>query len=79
LKFTSGGEKLLIGLVSGDILIYDSTQEKLRPVLVVNCKNRRGKFSNGRKVTGIEFLSVGIAMVTSNDSRIRFIDTKNGK
>jgi hypothetical protein len=35
-----------------------------------------GKFSNGRKVTGFEFLSSNIAMVTTNDSRIRFIDAR---
>ena len=42
----------------------------------ISCKNDRGKFSKGRKVTGIEFLSSTIAMVTTNDSRIRFIDSK---
>jgi hypothetical protein len=43
---------------------------------VVTCKNRRGKFSNGRKVTGIDFLSANIAMISTNDSRIRFVDAR---
>lgn len=30
-------------------------------------------------MTGIEFLNINVAMVTTNDSRIRFIDVKNGK
>lgn len=65
--------------MNGDVVIYDSTQEKLKPLRVVVCKNKRGKFSKGRKVTNIDFLSVNIAMITNNDSRIRFIDARNGK
>lgn len=60
-------------------MIYDATQEKLKPIKSIACKNKRGKFSNGRKVTGIDFLTPAIAMITTNDSRIRFINTKNGK
>jgi WD40 repeat protein len=30
-------------------------------------------------VTGIEFLNLNLAMVTTNDSRIRFIDIRSGK
>lgn len=65
-----------MGLVNGECLIYDSTQEKLKPIKSVICKNRRGKFSNGRKVTGIEFLTSTVAMITTNDSRMRFINIK---
>ena len=65
-----------MGLVNGECLIYDATQEKLKPIKSIACKNRRGKFSNGRKVTGIEFLTANIAMISTNDSRIRFINTK---
>ena len=43
---------------------------------VVNCRNSRGKFASGRKVTGIDFMNVNVAMVTTNDSRIRFIDLR---
>lgn len=46
---------------------------------MICCRNGRGKFAKGRKVTGIEFLNVNFAMVTTNDSRIRFIDIQNGK
>ncbi len=76
MKFTSCGERLYVGLVNGDVVIYDSTQEKMVPLKVVNCKNRRGKFAKGRKVTSIDFITVNIAMITSNDSRIRFIDAR---
>lgn len=48
-------------------------------MLAISCRNRRGKFSSGRKVTGIEFLNLNVAMVSTNDSRIRFIDIRDGK
>lgn len=76
LKFTISGEKLFVGLVNGDVVVYESTQDKLTPLKVVSCKNRRGKFANGRKVTGIEVLSANLAMITTNDSRIRFVDAR---
>lgn len=79
LKYSNCGERLYVGLVNGDVLIFDSTQEKLTPVRTVVCKNKRGKFSKGRKVTSIDFLSLNIAMITTNDSRIRFIDARTGK
>lgn len=65
-----------MGLINGEVLIYDSTKEKLNPLKSISCKNRRGKFANGRKVTGIDFMSSIIAMVTTNDSRIRFLNIK---
>lgn len=45
IKFTSCGERLFVGLVNGEVVIYDSTEEKLKPLKVVFCKNKRGKFS----------------------------------
>ena len=49
----------------------------------IECRNRTGKFSKGKKVTGIEFMSSdtmpNCMMVTTNDNRIRFINIKNGK
>ncbi len=53
--------------------------EKLTLMQVISCKNRRGKYANGRKVTGIEFLNTYVAMVSTNDSRIRFIDIRVNK
>ena len=50
---------------------------KLTLFQVINCRNRRGKFSSGRKVTGLEFLNPNTVMVTTNDSRIRFIDVRH--
>ena len=66
----------MAGLVNGIVIIFDSSQEKLKPVNSIHCKNSRGKFNEGRKVCGIEFLDKNFAMITTNDSRIRFINLK---
>lgn len=97
LSFSENGEKLLVGLVNGDVIVYDAnlspkqlvtmanpsspltSQEKLTLVQIISCRNNRGKFSEGRKVTGIEFLSINLAMVTTNDNKIRFVDLRSGK
>ena len=40
----------------------------------VDCRNRRGKSSKGRKVTGFHFINNGEdLLVTTNDSRLRLI------
>jgi len=51
----------------------------------IECRNRTGKYSAGKKVTSIEFVGGNASkvsdcvMVTTNDSRIRFMSLKNGK
>ncbi|KAL8443119.1 hypothetical protein Emag_006069 [Eimeria magna] len=41
----------------------------------VDCKNRKGKFAKGRKVTSLEWLPDGSCLcVATNDSRIRIFD-----
>lgn len=44
--------------------------------LAADVKNRRGKASRGRKITGLQFLPNDPAklLITSNDSRIRLYD-----
>jgi hypothetical protein len=65
---------LVAGLVSGDIVVY-SCEEFLKKQLKINCKNRAGIYAEGRKVTGIEFYDETVVCVTTNDSRIRFVNT----
>jgi WD40 repeat protein len=65
---------LVAGLVSGDIVVY-SCEEFLKKQLKINCKNRTGIYAEGRKVTGIEFYDETVVCVTTNDSRIRFVNT----
>jgi len=53
--------------------------DKLQFVHQIDVKNNNGKFSGGRKVTGLEFFNENIVMVTTNDSRVRFINILNRK
>jgi uncharacterized protein YuzE len=41
---------------------------------VINCKNRYGKYSDGRKVMGIQFINNSEALITTADSRLRIIN-----
>mmetsp|Transcript_34675 Transcript_34675/g.53131 ORF Transcript_34675/g.53131 Transcript_34675/m.53131 type:complete len:101 (+) Transcript_34675:1875-2177(+) len=49
---------------------------KLRSKIMV--RNNSGKYSDGKKVTGVEFCHPHIAMVTTNDSRVRFVNIMDG-
>lgn len=71
--FTPSGDSAIIGLAHGQCMIFDYQKEdpKLRFLTQFNCRNRRGIFSKGKKVTGIEFLDDTNFIVTTNDSRIR--------
>jgi len=53
--------------------------EKLKLERSIDVKNNNGKFSGGRKVTGIDFFNQNIAMVTTNDSRVRFVNIMTGR
>lgn len=72
------GEKLVVGLVNGEILIYDSTCEKLKLIKQINTRQSTFKSlsKTGMKVTGIEFLNPRIFIATTNDSRIRIFELK---
>lgn len=69
---------LVAGLVSGDIVVY-SCEDYLKKKIKINCKNRTGVYAKGRKVTGIEFYDETVVCVTTNDSRIRFVNTQTGE
>ena len=56
-----------------------SATEKLKLERSIDVKNNNGKFSGGRKVTGIDFFNQNYAMVTTNDSRVRFVNILTGR
>ena len=77
----STGLRLVAGLMNGDVHVYDCSEDKLKHLTKIECRNKIGKYSKGAKVTGIEFFSSKMencAMITTNDSRIRFLNTKSG-
>ncbi|PFH37733.1 hypothetical protein BESB_000750 [Besnoitia besnoiti] len=70
ISLSPDGAVLAVGFRNGTIAFYDAQTLKFRYEL--DCKNRKGKFSKGRKVTSLEWQTNGLALcVTTNDSRIR--------
>lgn len=67
---------LIAGLINGDIVVYE---QPLKKKLRINCKNRTGLYSKGRKVTGLEVYDEQIVCVSTNDSRIRFVNVVTGE
>ena len=76
-EFFPDGKKLAVGTHNGKIYIYT-----IFPNIYYNfsffCRNRLGKFSNGRKVTSIEFIDRSNAIITTSDSRIRCVSMLDG-
>ena len=74
LAYSPNGKWLVLGTVTGKCLIYESSCiGKLNYKSQIDCKNRRGRFSSGRKIGGVTFINDGEFLVTTNDSRVRLI------
>ncbi|CDJ44447.1 hypothetical protein, conserved, partial [Eimeria tenella] len=70
------GGILAVGFRNGSISFYDA--RTLKFCSEVDCKNRKGKFAKGRKVTSLEWLPDGTSLlVATNDSRIRIFDVSS--
>jgi WD40 repeat protein len=77
LEMSPNGKKLVVGLMVGACVIYHCDNlGRLNYITRVDVRNRRGKFSNGRKVSGLTFMSKNDVLVTTSDSRLRVIDTE---
>ncbi len=71
--FSPDGQSAAAGLYNGQLVIYQTEQLKYRTQ--VDCRNRSGKNSGGKKVTGLQFSPDGrYLLVTTNDSRLRLYD-----
>ena len=73
INFLQEGDKIAIGTNKGKILVY-----KIIPEIVFDykfdCKNRIGK-----PITNITFFSSSSCIISSLDSRIRFVNISNGE
>jgi hypothetical protein len=81
--FSSDGLTVVGGLMNGKVYFYN--YEGLKYLTVMECRNRRGKFKSGSKVTGLSFYRSGDdnppqgypfnslppLLVTTNDNRLR--------
>jgi len=70
------GRKLVVGFASGQCSLYTCDDlGRLNYSTRIDCKNRRGKFSNGRRVSGVRFLGQGNEiLISTNDSRLRLFN-----
>eukprot|EP00475_Leptophrys_vorax_P043343 TRINITY_DN8318_c0_g1_i2.p1 TRINITY_DN8318_c0_g1~~TRINITY_DN8318_c0_g1_i2.p1 ORF type:complete len:561 (-),score=116.19 TRINITY_DN8318_c0_g1_i2:211-1785(-) len=73
--FTPDGRYVAAGLISGQCVFFRS--ENLSYYTQLDCRNRRGKFAKGRKVTGLQFVNNKYLLVTTCDSRIRLYDMED--
>jgi WD repeat-containing protein 44 len=76
-----------VGLVNGICQVYEyfkgGQDYQVKHIQNINCKNRKGYFAKGTKVTSIVFFSgnelPNIVIVTTNDSRIRCANIKTAE
>jgi hypothetical protein len=63
---------VVAGLYDGQCFFY--LEKRMRYYTQIECRNRSGRNSKGKKVTGLRFSASGHELlVTTNDSRLRFI------
>ena len=78
ISFFPSGDAVAIGAHNGKIIIYD-IEPKISYNCSFSCRNRVGKNSLGKKVTNIEFVNKSSALITTADSRIRYVSMPDGK
>jgi len=82
LQFSPDARKLLVGVYKGQCFVFSFNSHKycsafysrLTYLSVINCRNRSGKYSDGRKVMGIYFINNVEVLITTADSRLRIIN-----
>ena len=76
--FFPEGNKIAIGTHKGKILVY-FIFPKISYAYSFVCRNRLGKFSGGKKISSIDFTDRNKALITTADSRIRYVSMIDGK
>ena len=68
--FSPSGAMVVAGLHHGQCVFYQTNG--LKYYTQIDCRNRSGKFKNGKKITGLEYSRDGkLLLVSTNDSRVR--------
>jgi len=76
--FYPNSYNLIVGCHTGKCSIFEF-KPKLKYSFSFDCKNKVGKFSDGRKVNAIEFVNNNQILLTTNDSRVRLVCSVDGK
>jgi WD40 repeat protein len=71
--YSPSAQYLCVGLKQGQLLVYASSllDARLKFTAELSCRNRRGRASRGRMITGIAFFDAATYLVSTNDSRLR--------
>ena len=79
LCFSPDSKRLVVGLATvGICQIYThNSGTSLNFHSRIDCKNRRGKYSSGRKVAGITFVNNDQFLVATNDSSLRLFSIED--
>jgi WD40 repeat protein len=77
-SYNPSGKMIAVGLLDGICLFYHHTVSHKTSTLQfhtqIECRNRRGKFRTGRKVSGFVWRKNGEELlISTNDSRVRLI------
>lgn len=78
MSFFPNGEKLAIGTDIGKIFVYNMIPRISYNHNFFVAKKKFGIFHGGKKVTNIQFVNKKYAIVTTADSRIRFVNMQKG-
>jgi WD40 repeat protein len=71
-KFNPDGALLVVGFQHGLCEVFEGeVVHELRHIATLNCRNRRGLKSRGKRVTGLEFSGDQTLLVSTADSRMR--------
>lgn len=76
-KISPDGKMLVVGMSQGECVFYELHNAVITFITQINCKNRKGFRSSGKKVTGIEFQDDIYVLISTNDSRIRLYSLEN--
>ena len=71
------GKYLCLGSLTSNVSFY-SVQNNIKYKYSFGVKNKKGRFSEGRKVTWIETLDKDKIIVCANDNKIRIVDVNDG-
>ena len=71
-SYSPDGSKIVAGMGNGTCIFYNVKENSLDYHTQIECRNRHGKLSSGRKVSGFSWRKHGQELlVTTNDSRVR--------
>ena len=76
-SFSPDGRKVVVGTMKGKCRFYTCEQDfKLEYEAQIGVKNRSGKHTGGKKITGLQYMPGAPTrlLVTTNDSRLRLYE-----